>query len=205
MLKLLFDYSITLFAIIDPFVSLVILLSLLKQSNDDSVVHIAFKSSLGVLIGAVVVIILGNLILEFFHVDISAFKIMGGFVLVLLAFQMVQAKVSGTRYAQKETEEALQKTDISIIPLAIPGTLGPGTITTLLIYRDNGSVESIIALFLAVIINCVLLFIILSNARFIAKIFSQTTLNIFTRLMGLLVGSIAIQFIIGGVKSLWLK
>ena len=205
MLKPLFDYTVSLFVIIVPFVSLVILLSLLPRSKEKNTARIALKSTLGVLIGSAVCILTGSWIMQFFGIDISAFRVMGGFVLLTLALQMVQAKVSSTRHTEKETEEAKVKTDISIIPLAIPGTLGPGTITTLLIYRNQAEWLNILFLFSAVLINCIILYVILANAVWIEKKLTKTTLNVFTRLMGLVVGSIAVQFIVEGTKVLWLK
>lgn len=205
MLKQIFDYTILLFVIIDPSVSLVIMLSLLPSSKEKNTSQIAFKTSLSVFIGSAVCILMGDLILRFFGIDISAFRVMGGFVLLTLALQMIQAKVSGTRRNEREAAEVHQKSDISILPLAIPGTLGPGTITTLLIYRSQAGWMGILSLFAAVLINCVILYFILSNAVRIEKKLSKPALNLFTRLMGLVVGSIAVQFIINGAKDLWLK
>jgi multiple antibiotic resistance protein len=205
MFKMVFDYTVSLFVIIDPFVSLIILLSLLPQSHEKNMIHIAFKSSLAVFIGSSVCILLGGLVLKIFGVDVPSFKIMGGVILLLLAIQMVQARISGTRYVQNEADEARRKADISISPLAIPGTLGPGTITTILIYRNQASWQQIVALFIAVLINCVILYIVFVNARRLEKALSKTALNVFTRLMGLVVGSIAFQFIVSGAKELWFK
>jgi multiple antibiotic resistance protein len=205
MLKSVIDYTLSLFVIIDPFVSLMILFSLLPQSSEKNINRIAFKSSITVFIGCLVCIGLGSLVLQMFGVDVPSFKIMGGIVLLLLAIQMVQARISGTRYVENEAEEAKIKADISITPLAIPGTMGPGTITTLLIYRSQAGWKEITALIIAVLINCVILFIVFANARRLEKVLSKTTLNIFTRLMGLVVGSIAFQFIVTGAKEIWLK
>jgi multiple antibiotic resistance protein len=205
MLKMIFDYFISLFVIIDPSVSLVILLSVLPQSKDKNTIRIAMKSSLAVLIGSAVCILLGTLVLQFFGVDIASFKVMGGIILILLAVQMVQAKISTTRYAEKEADESRQKADISIIPLAIPGTLGPGTITTLLIYRSQTDWTGFLALFIAVLLNCVILFFVLSYAKKLENLLGKTIINMFTRFMGLMVGAIAVQFIISGAKELWIK
>ncbi len=205
MLKIIFDYTTSLFVIIDPFVSLVILLSLMPQSKEKRMARIAFKSTLGVLIGSIVCILAGSLVLQFFGVDVPSFKIMGGMILLILSVQMVQARISGVRYDENEADEAKSKADISITPLAIPGTLGPGTITTLLIYRNQADLTHITALFIAVFINCVILYFVFLNAIRLEKILNKTTINIFTRLMGLVVGSIAFQFIVTGAKELWLK
>ncbi len=202
---MVFDYFITLFVIIDPSVSLVILLAVLPQSRDKNTSRIALKSSLAVLIGSAVCILLGTFVLQIFGVDISSFKVIGGIVLLLLSIQMVQARISTTRYAEKDADEAKKKADISIIPLAIPGTLGPGTITTLLIYRNQANWEGILALFIAVAFNCVILFFIISYAKKIETFLGKTIINMFTRFMGLMVGAIAVQFIISGARELWLK
>jgi multiple antibiotic resistance protein len=205
MLRMILNYFISLFVIIDPSVSLVILLSLLPQSKDKNTSRIALKSSLAVLIGSSLCILLGTLVLQFFGVDFSSFKVIGGLILLLLAIQMVQAKISTTRYAEKEINESRQKADISIIPLAIPGTLGPGTITTLFIYRSQADINGIIALFIAVLINCVILYFVISYGKKIENFLGKTIINMITRFMGLMVGAIGVQLIISGARELWLK
>ncbi len=202
---MIFDYFITLLVIIDPSVSLVILLALLPQSTDKNTARIALKSSLAVLIGCSVCILLGTLVLQIFGVNFSSFKVIGGIILLLLAIQMVQAKISTTRYTEKDITERRQKADISVIPLAIPGTLGPGTITTLFIYRSQADWEGIIALFIAVFINCMILYFVISYAKKIENFLGKTIINMITRFMGLMVGAIGVQFIISGSKELWLK
>ncbi len=202
---MILNYFISLFVIIDPSVSLVILLSLLPQSKDKNTSRIALKSSLAVLIGSSLCILLGTLVLQFFGVDFSSFKVIGGLILLLLAIQMVQAKISTTRYAEKEINGSRQKADISIIPLAIPGTLGPGTITTLFIYRSQADINGIIALFIAVFINCVILYFVISYGKKIENFLGKTIINMITRFMGLMVGAIGVQLIISGARELWLK
>ncbi|MGA2140919.1 MAG: MarC family protein [Brevinematales bacterium] len=205
MLKMILNYFVTLFVIIDPSVSLVILLAVLPQSRDKNMHRIAMKSSLAVMIGSSICILLGALVLQLFGVGISSFKVIGGIILLLLAIQMVQAKISSTRYTEKDSSEPRQKADISIIPLAIPGTLGPGTITTLFIYRSQADFIGIIALFIAVFINCVILYFVISYAKKIENFLGKIVINMFTRFMGLIVGAMGVQLIISGTRELWLK
>ena len=185
MSKMILNYFVTLFEIIDPSVSLVILLAVLPQSRDKNMQQrIALKSSLAVMIGSSICILLGALVLQLFGVDLSSFKVIGGIILLLLAIQMVQAKISTTRYTEKDSSEPKQKADISIIPLAIPGTLGPGTITTLFIYRSQTNFIGIIALFIAVFINCAILYFVISYAKRIENFLGKIVINMFTRLIG---------------------
>jgi multiple antibiotic resistance protein len=202
---MILNYFVTLFVIIDPSVSLVILLAVLPQSRDKNMHRIAMKSSLAVMIGSSICILLGALVLQLFGVGISSFKVIGGIILLLLAIQMVQAKISSTRYTEKDSSEPRQKADISIIPLAIPGTLGPGTITTLFIYRSQADFIGIIALFIAVFINCVILYFVISYAKKIENFLGKIVINMFTRFMGLIVGAMGVQLIISGTRELWLK
>lgn len=202
---MILNYFVTLFVIIDPSVSLVILLAVLPQSRDKNMHRIALKSSLAVMIGSSICILLGALVLQLFGVDLSSFKVIGGIILLLLAIQMVQAKISTTRYTEKDSSEPKQKADISIIPLAIPGTLGPGTITTLFIYRSQTNFIGIIALFIAVFINCVILYFVISYAKRIENFLGKIVINMFTRFMGLIVGAMGVQLIISGARELWMK
>lgn len=203
MLNLLKNYIISLFVILNPFTTLVILLSLIPPGETRGFSRIALKTSLTVVIACFVTLALGQLTLDFLKVDLSALKAMGGVMLLLIALHMVQARTSETRHTESEAMEARGRDDISIIPLAIPVTFGPGTLTTILIYRSNSTVNDILALSAAFIINGALIFLVLRFAVRISTILKTTGINILVRIMGLMVGAIGVQFIVSGVKDLW--
>jgi multiple antibiotic resistance protein len=203
LLELFGNYSLSFLVILNPLTTLVLLLSLLPESSETSHPRIAFKTALTVLIGSVGTLLVGDLALRVFHVDIQAFRAMGGLILVLLALHMVQAESSRTKHTESEAAEARQKSDISIIPLGIPITLGPGTITTIMIYRTGANMEHIVAMLLALILNTAVVYLVLRFAGSIAKLLGTTGINILIRLMGLVVGSIGVQFVVQGAKALW--
>ena len=98
------------------------------------------------------------------------------------------------------------KENISVIPIGIPILFGPGVISTLMIFKTN-SIDfiEIVLLVCAVTISALIVYITLKNAILLTKVLGITGLKVLTRIMGLVVGAIAAQFIIHGSKVLWLS
>ena len=149
----------------------------------------------------------GRSILGVFGVTVPAFEIAGGIVLLKIALDMLQARRTALKETPEEQAEGASKEDIAITPLAVPMLAGPGAITAVVLI--SGGAAS--ALHHAVVIGNILLvslltYFILRVAAIRSSLFSAITLKILSRLMGLLLAAIAVQFILNGVsasKGLW--
>nr|WP_305800497.1 MarC family protein [Thiolapillus sp.] len=125
--------------------------------------------------------------------------------MIMLAMNMINGRVASTRHSSAENQEAQEKEDISVILLAIPILFGPGVIATLVVL-NNRSVDLLEKgiLYGAVLVSTIAVFFTLRYAVTINRFLGETGTRILTRLMGLVVGAIAAQFLVEGVKGLWL-
>lgn len=190
---------ITFFAIMDPIGISAIALSLLSPNiTKTQISAVAKKSTITIVIAFFIVLITGDLILRIFGIDENSLKVMGGIVLILMAISMV----NGTT---KESSSSEQKNDeeLAIIPIGIPIAFGTGLFTTIIIFKHQAETFSdLISIAFAFCLNALIFFLVLKNSLYIKKYLGLTGQNIITKLMGLIVGAIAVQFIISGIVTL---
>jgi len=86
-----------------------------------------------------VILVAGEPILRFFGITIASFKVAGGIIILLMAIAMVHGRVSGAKHTKEESEDAADKDSLAIVPLAIPLLAGPGAISTVIVYSNQGS------------------------------------------------------------------
>lgn len=183
----------------DPIGVSAIALSLLNTNiTKTQISTVAKKSTFTITIAFIVVLITGDLILKLFGIGEDSLKVMGGIVLLLMAISMVNgSKKEKNNDKQKDDEE------LAVIPIGIPIAFGTGLFTTIIIFKHQAnSFTDILSIIFAFCINAFLFYMILKNSIYIKKYLGITGQNIITKLMGLIVGAIAVQFIISGVVHL---
>lgn len=146
--------------------------------------------------------LLGTVILRFFGITTDAFKIAGGIIFFAVGWDMLQAQRPRGKTTEAEELEGASKEDVGIIPLGIPTLAGPGAITTViaLMARSETFTQSLViyGVILTVLLTT---WGILLLAPTMLRVFGQTGLNIMTRIMGLLVMVVGVQFVIDGVSA----
>jgi len=134
--------------------------------------------------------ITGQLIFQVFNLEVYAFQIAGGILLVSFALKMLKEKKVYTS----------EREDISIIPLAFPLTAGVGTITTvILMFSETTNFVEVGLVFLAIVIGVVVSFFGMIYSPKLSKILGHEGLHVLSTLMAIIVLAIAVQFIINGV------
>jgi len=122
-----------------------------------------------------------------------------------MSIEMLHAKRSQIRQTEHEEQEGIEKQDVSIFPLAIPMISGPGAISTVVL--QAGEVDSLskgIILFFSIVVSTLLMCLILKTAHYLIQILGRTGINIITRLMGLILAAISVEYIIQGIKTSFL-
>jgi multiple antibiotic resistance protein len=144
--------------------------------------------------------IAGRYILRFFGITTHAFQIAGGIIFFAIGWDMLQARRSRVKTTAEEETEYAAKEDIAIIPLGMPSLAGPGTITTVIALDSQAQTwgESI-GIWVSILLVALIAWIVLAAAPFVLRRLGQTGMNIFTRVMGLLVMVVGAQFVINGV------
>jgi multiple antibiotic resistance protein len=144
----------------------------------------------------------GSLLFKFFSITIGAFQIAGGIILFSVALGMLHAQPSRLKHTPEELEEAMSREDIAVVPLAIPMVSGPGAITTAIVLASEArNVPNMIVLFVALVVAIATVWVMLRNATRIGRLLGPSGLNITTRLMGLILATVAVQFVIHGIEN----
>ena len=191
----------SLFAIVDPFAATPAFLAMTADDSEAQRKRMARTAS--IVCGGVMMAFaaLGPSIFRLFGITLPAFQIAGGLIMLLSALDMLRAKRSPLQETEAETQEGIGKDDIAVTPLAIPMLSGPGAITTAIVLAGHADGWGKRAIFYgSIAIVAALTCVILTLAASGAKRVSPTVINIITRLMGLLLAAIGVQFILTALR-----
>ena len=197
----------TFFATIGPIEAAALFAALTARSTARERRIMAFK---GVGIATVILLLFsffGGAALERLGITLDAMRVAGGILLFLIAVDMVFARPSGsTSTTEDETDEAKRRQDISVFPLATPLIAGPGTMGAVVMLsaeagNDMVKLGSVIAALMAVLAICLASLMVSSQLQ---RIFGVTGLNVLSRVVGVLLAALAVQFVFDGLKSSFL-
>lgn len=190
----------SLLAIVNPLAAATIFLGLTAEyepARRNRAVLTSFLTSLAVLVGFA---LLGRSLLDFFGISTHAFKIAGGIIFFGIGWDMLQAKRSRVKATEEEEEEGAQKEDIGMIPLGLPTIAGPGAMTTVIVLVSQAEgFGAHLALYGSIFAVLAITAGILLIAPLMLRTLGQTGLNVITRVMGLLVMVIGVQFVLDGL------
>jgi multiple antibiotic resistance protein len=147
--------------------------------------------------------VLGNAILDLFGITIPALRTAGGILLLLIAIDMVFARHSGgTGTTDEEEVEARQSHDISVFPLAMPLMAGPGAISAVILLTTGAKSDLEFWLVLAaIVVILALCWLTLLIAIPIQRLLGLTGLSVVSRIVGILLAALAVQFVFDGIKA----
>ena len=202
----IFKIAIALLAIVDPIGGVPVFLSSPSGWTDAERRRTARVVAISVFWVLAAAVMLGTGMLNFFGIGIPTFQIGGGIVLMLLAISMLQAKGSWMRQTPEEALEVTEKEAVGVVPLAIPLLAGPGAISTMIIATHKSAAfgYKLKLLVPVLVISFIVWLTLLVSAR-MAKRLGTTGINIITRLMGLILAAMAVEFIHQGLIELFPK
>jgi len=194
---------IGLFVIVDPLGVVPIFISMTaghSRSDKRAIAKTATLTASGVLAGAALT---GQHLLDFFGVSIPAFRVAGGVLLLLIAISMLNAQRPRTKHTPEEAAEAAEKDSIAVVPLAIPLLAGPGAISSTILYASQArSWFDYVFLVLACALVGASTYLACILSEPIGRILGKTGINIVTRLFGILLAAIGVEFITRGLVQL---
>ena len=164
---------------------------------------IARIASISVLIVLLVSALLGERLLDMFGISIASFKVGGAILVMMAALSMMQAMPARDKQTPEEAKEAEDKASIAVVPLAIPLLAGPGAMSTIIIYASEKKSFTHLAVVCLVSVGIALVtWLALRVASKVGARMSKTTINVATRIMGLLLAALAVEIFAGGIVEL---
>ncbi len=197
-------FLIGLLAIVNPLGAVPIFVALTSGSADVERKRIAKIVVAAVMIILFVALLFGDWLLQLFGITIHSFSVGGGILILIMAISMLQARVSPFSQTAEEAAEGQSKDSVAVVPLAMPLLAGPGAMSAVILYaHKNPGVSHYVAMSVDILIVGLLLWAVLKLVPWISRHVSQTGINIFTRIMGLVLAAIAVEFIATGLKGLF--
>jgi multiple antibiotic resistance protein len=194
---------VVLFTMVDPVGLVPVTLGLTGGMSEHERSVVATRATL-IAAGVMAVFgVVGRYILDWLQVSIQAFDIAGGALLFLVAIDMLFGRPTGARETAREQREARTREDISVFPLAIPMIAGPGTITTLILLVGNATPNalSLLAIVCAAVATLIACWVAMQMATYIQARIGTTGIRVLSRVLGMLLAAIAVQFILNGVAQ----
>jgi multiple antibiotic resistance protein len=196
----------TVFAIVNPLGNIPFFYAVTDGYTREDKKRVAAKTVIVTALVLFIFALFGQWIFGLYGITIPAFRIAGGILLFSIAFSMLNGQKSKTKLTDEEKEEALQKDSVGIVPLGIPMFAGPGAITTVMILVSDALVTSEAITRLAVISAAILLTVIISyetlvHSERIFNLMGRSGAMAFSRIMGLLLAAVAINFVLRGIAQ----
>ncbi len=203
------EYSLlamsSLFVIVDPIAAVPTFIAMTPGDSREQRIRMARLACL-VMAGVLLTFaIAGKWIFKFLGITMPAFQIAASIVLLLVALDMLRGQRSRVQETKEETAAGAEKTDIAITPLAIPMLAGPGAISTAILLQNQArDIPQHIALYLCILGVSFASYLILRVSAGGARWLNPIATKITTRIMGLLLAAVAIQFILNALAALHL-
>lgn len=204
MIELALSAFVTLFIVLDPPGMAPIFAALTENETDAARRRLAIR---GTVIAGIILIVfafVGEWVLRMLGVTIEAFRIAGGLLLFLVAVDMLFAHETPLRRTtESEQEEATLRQDISVFPLAIPLIAGPGAMTTVVLLMQQAAGEPLVQAMTVAILAVVMLLVLIAlllSVRMV-RLIGVTGTNVITRVLGLILGALAVQYVVDGVLA----
>ena len=194
---------VALIALINPLGVLPMFISLTHDFSAQQKQRAIRTAALTVVAVVAVSALLGENIIRFFGISTASLQVSGGLLILLMALNMLNAQPGGTKTTVEERDEAEHKDAIGVVPLGIPLLTGPGAMSTVIVMAHNAKKPMDYAAIIGSgVVIAMLVWLTLQMAQPIARTLGRTGINIATRIMGLLVAAVAVEFIVDGLTAM---
>ena len=194
---------LAIYALVSPPIVIPFYLGVVAARSNEEKRIAALVSAVGFITIMVAFVWAGTAILGAFGITLPAFRIAGGFLLLLISLELLRANPSG---GEQTGDESPNKADsafaVGLVPLAIPILSGPGSISAIvLLANDHDASGHKVLVSLVVVLIGLLVFVTFLAANQVGKLFTPTVSILFGRVMGLIICAIAFEFILDGVAG----
>lgn len=199
---ILFTASATLFVVIDPIGLAPVFVALTQGMAPKKRKAIALRACVIAFVILSLFGLMGESVLSFAGISMPAFQIAGGILLFLTAFEML-FELRGKRRSDKGEESEEDDRDPSVFPLSIPLIAGPGAITSMILLTNEvqNNIWQLTGVFCAMFIVVLTVMVLFMLATLIEKILGKTGILVVSRVLGMLLAALAVQFILNGLTG----
>ncbi|WP_312453870.1 YchE family NAAT transporter [Pseudescherichia sp.] len=210
MIHTLFDFPtylkffIGLFALVNPVGIIPVFISMTSYQTAAARNKTNMTASVSVAIILLTSLFLGSTILQLFGISIDSFRIAGGILVVTIAMSMISGKLGEDKQNKQEKSETAIRESIGVVPLALPLMAGPGAISSTIVWGTRfHSWPHLLCFSIAIALFALCCWGLFRIAPWLVRLLGQTGINVITRIMGLLLMALGIEFIVTGIKAIF--
>ena len=199
-----------IFSIVNPVSGVMAFISLTSHMSRTDRIYVAKRSAVIGCMVAIIFAIMGELILSFFNITPDSLRVAGGILLFLVALDMLFARTTRESITSEEISDAVKRENISVFPMSMPMLTGPGAITTIILFTTKAvdyNIDPLLGKIIvigAILLTFLITFLIFRFSDNFNRVAGITGMMLMTRLMGLFLGAIAVEFISVGIKNIFL-
>lgn len=201
-IELFLAFVVQMMVIVDPLAGVPVFLGITPNNDHRERRRLAGRGCLVALGIIVFFLLVGARLLEYFGIQLAAVRICGGVLLFVISLEMLYGRSTGTGASRRERLLAGTKPDISITPLAFPLLAGPGAIATALLFAGQAqSLTGVVALLTGAVVVFAATWLLLCRAEVLTRWMGEFGSAVVTRIMGLILAFVAVQYAIDGVRA----
>ncbi|MDW1576740.1 YchE family NAAT transporter [Vibrio sp. Vb2880] len=203
-LAIFLQFFLGLVAAVNPVGIMPVFVSLTGHMTPDEKRNTATTANVAVAIILIISLFAGQLLLDMFSISLDSFRVAGGLLLLSIAFSMMSGKLGEDKQNKQEKTEYVSREQIGVVPLAMPLMAGPGAISSTIVYGARyPSMFDTVGISITIVLFCLCSWLLFRSAPLIVRFLGQTGINVITRIMGLILGALGIEFIANGLRNLF--
>ncbi|AMG05014.1 MULTISPECIES: YchE family NAAT transporter [Vibrio] len=198
------QFFLGLVAAVNPVGIMPVFVSLTGHMTLEEKNKTAATANIAVAIILIIALLAGQMLLDLFSISLDSFRVAGGLLLLSIAFSMMSGKLGEDKQNKQEKSEYISREQIAVVPLAMPLMAGPGAISSTIVYGARyPNMFDTLGIILTVVAFSFCSWLLFRSAPYIVRLLGQTGINVITRIMGLILGALGIEFIANGLRSLF--
>lgn len=203
-LAIFMQFFLGLVAAVNPIGIMPVFVSLTAHMPPEERNRTALQANIAVAVILIVSLVAGQMLLDMFSISLDSFRVAGGLLLLSIAFSMMSGKLGEDKQNKQEKSEYISKEQIGVVPLAMPLMAGPGAISSTIVYgsRYPATIDTV-GIGISIIAFATCSWLLFRSAPVIVRFLGQTGINVITRIMGLILGALGIEFIANGLRNLF--
>ncbi len=193
-----------LFSVLNPIGTIPIFVGLTQDYTQKERARVSLKTSINVCVILLISFFVGQYVLSFFGITITALRIAGGIIIASSGFSLLNGQFNKNKGINKKVEVEIQnRNDIALTPLAMPMLAGPGSISLLIaFYQEHHAPDEMIISSIAIVVVAASIYFVLRSAHYLANFLGSSGIVAISRIIGFLTIAIGIQYIISAILSI---